>query len=79
VFALILVRGSFAELPIAHKALSRWVVALVTGVKTLKKVVTAEKELVQSLRVIGPREISIIKHSQDGSWLSSPESKPSRR
>jgi hypothetical protein len=33
------------KLPIAHKALSRWVVALVTGVKTLKKVVTAEMEL----------------------------------
>jgi hypothetical protein len=33
------------KLPIAHEALSRWVMALVVGVKTLKKVVVAEKEL----------------------------------
>jgi hypothetical protein len=59
VFALILVGRSLAELPIAHKALSRWVVALVVRVKTLEKVVTAKKELAHSLRVIEPREISI--------------------
>jgi hypothetical protein len=34
-------------------------VALVSGVKTLEKVVAAEKELAQSLRVIEPGEISI--------------------
>jgi hypothetical protein len=45
VFTLILVGGSFAELPIAHEALSRWVMALIVGVETLEKVVTAEKEL----------------------------------
>jgi hypothetical protein len=33
------------ELPIAHEALSRWVMALVVGVKTLEKIVAAEKEL----------------------------------
>jgi hypothetical protein len=59
VFALVLVGGSFTELPIAHEALSRWVRALVVGIKTLKKVVAAEKELAQSLRVIKPEEISI--------------------
>jgi hypothetical protein len=59
VFALILVGRSLAELPIAHKALSRWVMDLVVGVKTLEKVVTAKKELAHSLRVIKPREISI--------------------
>jgi hypothetical protein len=48
VFALILIRGSFAEFPIAHEALSRWVVTLIVSVKTLEKVVAAEKELVQS-------------------------------
>jgi hypothetical protein len=47
------------ELPIAHEALSRWVMALVVGVKTLEKIVAAEKELAQSLRVIEPGEISI--------------------
>jgi hypothetical protein len=59
VFALILVRGSFVEFPVAHKALSRWVMALVIGVKTLEKGVAAEKELTQSLWVIEPREVSI--------------------
>jgi hypothetical protein len=59
VFALILVGGSFAEIPIAHETLSRWVVALVVGVKTLEKVVATEKEFTQSLWVIEPGEISI--------------------
>jgi hypothetical protein len=58
VFAVILVGGSFVELPIAHKAILRWVMALIVGVKTLKKEVTAVKELVQSVRVIEPGEVS---------------------
>ena len=45
VFALVFVRSSFTELPIAHEALSRQVVALVVGVNTLEKVVAAAKEL----------------------------------
>jgi hypothetical protein len=45
VFALVFVRGSFAELPITHEALSRWVMTLVIGVKALEKVVAAAKEL----------------------------------
>jgi hypothetical protein len=49
VFALILIGDSFVELPIAHEALSRWVMALVVEVKTLEKVVAAKKELAQSL------------------------------
>jgi hypothetical protein len=48
VFALILIEGSFVEFPIAHEALLRWVVTLVIRVKTLEKVVAAEKELAQS-------------------------------
>jgi hypothetical protein len=59
VFALIFIGGSFAEFPIAHEALSRWVVTLIVSVKTLKKVVATEKELVQSPQVMEPREISI--------------------
>jgi hypothetical protein len=59
VFTPILIGGSFTEFPIAHEALLRSVVALIVGVKTLKKIVAAEKELAQSLRVIKPREISI--------------------
>jgi hypothetical protein len=43
VFALILIGGFFAELLIAHEALSRWVVALIVRVETLEKVVAAEK------------------------------------
>jgi hypothetical protein len=58
VFTLILIGGSFVELPITHKTLSRGVVALVVRVKTLEKVVAAEKELVQSIRVVEPREVS---------------------
>jgi hypothetical protein len=58
VFTLILIRGSFVELPIADKALSRWVMALIIRVKALKKVVVAAKELAQSARVIEPREVS---------------------
>jgi hypothetical protein len=58
VFALVLVRGSFVKLLIAHEALSRWVVALVVGVKTLEKVVATEKELAQSVRVIEPIKVS---------------------
>jgi hypothetical protein len=54
VFALILVGGSLAELPIAHKAFSRRVMALVIGVKALEKVVAAVKELAQSPWVIEP-------------------------
>jgi hypothetical protein len=34
-------------------------VALIIGVETLEKVVAAEKELTQSLRIIEPEEISI--------------------
>jgi hypothetical protein len=45
VFALVLVGGSFVELPITHEALSRWVMALIVGVKTLEKVVATKKEL----------------------------------
>jgi hypothetical protein len=37
------------ELSITHEALSRWVMALVVGVKTLEKVVAAEKKLAQRL------------------------------
>jgi hypothetical protein len=58
VLALVFVRSSFTELPITHKALSRHVVALIIGVKTLKKVVAAVKELAQHPQVIEPREIS---------------------
>jgi hypothetical protein len=46
VFALIFIKSSFMELPIAHKALSRPVVAPIVGVKALKKVVVVAKELV---------------------------------
>jgi hypothetical protein len=45
VFTLILIRGAFVGFPITHEALSRWVVALVVGVKTLEKVVAPKKEL----------------------------------
>jgi hypothetical protein len=45
VFALILIGDSFAEFPVADEALSRWVMALITGVKVLKKVVATIKEL----------------------------------
>jgi hypothetical protein len=58
VFTLILVGGSFVELLITHKKLSRWVMALIVIVKTLKKVVVAEKELAQSVWVVEPREVS---------------------
>jgi hypothetical protein len=58
VFALILIRGSFVELPIVDKALSRWVMALIIRVKALKKVVVAAKELAQSARVVEPEEVS---------------------
>jgi hypothetical protein len=58
VFFLVLVRGSFTELSIAHKALLRWVVALVVGVKTLEKEVAAVMEPAQSLRVVEPGQIS---------------------
>jgi acetolactate synthase small subunit len=47
-------------LPIAHEALSRWVMTLIVRVETLEKVVAAVKELASSLRVIEPGEISII-------------------
>jgi hypothetical protein len=46
-------------LPIAHEALSRWVVTLTIRVKTLMKVVVAAKELAPSPQVNKPREISI--------------------
>jgi hypothetical protein len=58
-FALIFIRGSFAFLPIAHEALSRWVMTLVVRVKNLMKVVVTAKELALSPRVIKPREIRI--------------------
>jgi hypothetical protein len=58
VFALILIGGSFMELPIIDKALSRWVMALIIRVKALKKVVVAAKELAQSARVVEPGEVS---------------------
>jgi hypothetical protein len=58
VLALVFVRSSFMELPITHEALSRWVMALVVGLKTLKKVVAAVKELAQDPRVVEPGEIS---------------------
>jgi hypothetical protein len=58
VFALIIVGSSIAKIPIAHKTLLRWVMALVLRVKILKKVVAAEKEQAQSVRVIKPREVS---------------------
>jgi hypothetical protein len=57
VFALILVGGSFVEFPIAHKALSRWVMALIIGLKTFKKEVVDEKELTQSVRVVEPEKV----------------------
>jgi hypothetical protein len=59
VFALILIGGSSVRFLIAHKALLRWVMALIVGVETLEKVVAAEKELAQSPQVIEPGEISI--------------------
>jgi hypothetical protein len=58
VFTLILIGSSFVDLPIAHKTLSRRVVALVIRVKTLKQVVAATEELAQSVWVIDPREVS---------------------
>jgi hypothetical protein len=58
VFTLILVEGSYAEFPITHKALSRWVVALVIGVKTLEKEVAAINKLAQSVWVLEPEEVS---------------------
>jgi hypothetical protein len=58
VFALVFVRNSFAELPITHEALSRWVVTLIIGIKALDKVVVAVKKLADSPRVIKPGEIS---------------------
>jgi hypothetical protein len=58
VFALILVEGSCAEFPITHKALSRWVVALVIRVKTLEKEVAAINKLAQSIWVLEPEEVS---------------------
>jgi hypothetical protein len=48
VFALNLIEGSFMGFPISHEALSRWVVALVVKVETLKKVVATKKEMAQS-------------------------------
>jgi hypothetical protein len=57
VFALVFVRSSFAELPIAHEAFSRRVIALVIRVKALKKVVVAVEELAQRPRVVEPGEI----------------------
>jgi hypothetical protein len=57
VFALIFIRSSFTELPIAHEALSRRVVALVVGVKALEQVVATAKELAQSPRVTEPGQI----------------------
>jgi hypothetical protein len=58
VFALVLIGDSFTEAPIAHEALSRWVMALIVGVKALKKVVATAEELAQSPQVIEPREVS---------------------
>jgi hypothetical protein len=58
VFTLILIGDSLAELSIAHKALSRRVVALVIGVKALEKVVVAIKELAHSPCVVEPGEVS---------------------
>jgi hypothetical protein len=58
-FALIFIGGSFVVLPIAHEALSRWVMSLAVRVKTLVKVVVAAKELAPSPQVIKPREIRI--------------------
>jgi hypothetical protein len=57
VFALILIRDSFAELLVAHKELLRRVVALV-GVKSLEKVVAAAEELAQSVQVVELEEVS---------------------
>jgi hypothetical protein len=58
VLALILVEGSYTEFPITHKALSRWVMALIIGVKTLKKEVAAINKLAQSVWVLEPEEVS---------------------
>jgi hypothetical protein len=58
VLALILVEGSYVEFPITHKALSRWVVALIIGVKTLEKEVAAINKLAQSVWVLEPKEVS---------------------
>jgi hypothetical protein len=67
VFALGLIGSSFMELPIAHKTLLRWVVALIIGVKALEKVVAADKEekvvaidkeLAQRVWIIEPQEVS---------------------
>jgi hypothetical protein len=45
VFALILVGGSLAEIPITHEAFSSWVIVLIVGVEALEKVVATGKEL----------------------------------
>jgi hypothetical protein len=51
-------RDSLTELPITHKALSRWVIALLIRVKVLNEVVATAKELAQSPLVVEPREVS---------------------
>jgi hypothetical protein len=56
VVTLILIGDSFVEFPIAYKALSRWVMALIIRVKALKMVVATIEELAQSPRVVEPRE-----------------------
>jgi hypothetical protein len=58
VFTLVFVRDSFMELLVAHKAFSRWLVTLLVGVTTLKKVVAAVKELAESPQVVEPKEVS---------------------
>jgi hypothetical protein len=58
VFTLVFVRDSFMELLVAHKAFSRWLVTLLVGVTTLKKVVAAVKELAESPWVVEPKEVS---------------------
>jgi hypothetical protein len=58
VFTLVFVRESFMELLVAHKAFSRWLVTLLVRVTALEKVVAAVKELVESPRVIEPKEVS---------------------
>jgi hypothetical protein len=58
-FTLIFIGGSFVDLPIAHEALSRWVMTPTIRVKTLVKVVVSARELAPSPWVVKPGEVSI--------------------
>jgi hypothetical protein len=59
VFVLIIIKGSFTILPIAHEAFTRQVMTPIIRVKTPMKAIVIAKELALSPRVIKPGEISI--------------------